>query len=216
MLLLVAATTMELAAVQERLAGVAGVDFLLGGVGILETAVHLAARLQDGDVTQIINFGVCGAYLTSNFPLLHLCLAQEECVTDLGIDSGDGWQDLSADLPITRSLPADPGIIQQCQDWLSSQGHDFSCCAFATVNGVSGTAQRGNLLAQRHNVGCENMEGAAVARLANHYAIPWLELRTVSNQVTDRDLTGWRLTEASNKCAAIVSAYCRYLVNSSH
>ena len=215
MLLLVAATAMELDLASQRLADLPDIDFLQAGVGILETTVNLAQRLQLGGVTKIINFGVCGAYLASEFPLLHICVAKGECVADLGIFLADKWQPLSPSLPVTRPMEPDPLFLAHCQRWLADQGHDYSCCSFATVNGVSGTGQRGNLLAAAHNVCCENMEGAAVARLAGNFAIPWLEIRCVSNQVADRNETSWCLAEASKKCADLVSSYCCNLLNSS-
>ncbi len=212
MILLLAATAMEIAPAQEALADYAGVDFLQGGVGILETAVCLTERLQRSDVSLVINFGVCGAYLASHFPLLHLCVADQECVADLGVCYGDDFSALPDDLPVTPILPADPVTLAQCQEWLTEQGTPFTTCSFATVNGVSGTAVRGNMLASTHNVSCENMEGAAMARVASRYAVPWLEIRTVSNQVEDRNPAVWKLQEASAKCADIVTTYCRNIL----
>ena len=71
---------------------------------------------------------------------------------------------------------------------------------FVTVSCVSGTSRRGDLLARQHQGLCENMEGAAAARVCREFGLPFLELRCVSNLVEERDLRKWRLREACDRC----------------
>jgi len=57
---------------------------------------------------------------------------------------------------------------------------------------------------------CENMEGAAVARVCREFGLPCLELRCVSNLVEDRDRSRWRLRDAcamAAEAAALVVAH---------
>jgi futalosine hydrolase len=71
---------------------------------------------------------------------------------------------------------------------------------FVTVSCVSGTSRRGDLLARQHQGLCENMEGAAAARVCREFGLPLLEMRCVSNLVEERDLRKWRLREACDRC----------------
>jgi futalosine hydrolase len=45
------------------------------------------------------------------------------------------------------------------------------------------------------------MEGAAYAHVAARYALPFLEVRGISNVVEDRDLSRWQLDAAANVVA---------------
>jgi len=56
------------------------------------------------------------------------------------------------------------------------------------------------LLARQHQALCENMEGAAVARVCQQFGLPLLELRCISNLVEDRNLQNWQLKQACTRC----------------
>ncbi|PKN23327.1 MAG: hypothetical protein CVU68_01250 [Deltaproteobacteria bacterium HGW-Deltaproteobacteria-3] len=61
------------------------------------------------------------------------------------------------------------------------------------------------MLRAAHNGLCENMEGAAVARVCQEFAVPCLEVRCVSNMVEDRNPANWQLAAAVQKCGQVVS-----------
>jgi futalosine hydrolase len=42
------------------------------------------------------------------------------------------------------------------------------------------------------------MEGAAVAQVAVLHGVPWLEVRSISNIVEDRDLKKWDIPKAAD------------------
>ncbi|MEN8140546.1 MAG: futalosine hydrolase [Thermodesulfobacteriota bacterium] len=215
MILLVAATGAELQPAMNLLAGQAGVDFLESGVGLLETAVSVGERLDKAPCPDLVlNFGVAGAYAAAGLPLLHPCLASSEINGDFGICYGERHEPLPTSLARNPLLTPGAIALAQCQDWLTAQGDDFSCCPFATVNGVSASQRRGDNLAQLTGACCENMEGAAVARQCLAHGVEWLELRVISNQVEDRDLSSWRLAEAIASSAAIAAGLCRHLLAS--
>jgi len=76
---------------------------------------------------------------------------------------------------------------------------------FITVMSVSGTRQRGSLLQQKYNGLCENMEGASLARVCHEFRKPFVELRSISNYVEDRDLSRWNLEKACENAAYVAS-----------
>jgi futalosine hydrolase len=67
------------------------------------------------------------------------------------------------------------------------------------------------MLAARFGGLCENMEGAAVARVCAAFDLPCLELRSISNRVEDRDTGRWRLKEACAKAGAAVARVLEHL-----
>lgn len=69
------------------------------------------------------------------------------------------------------------------------------------------------MLRQRYDALCENMEGAAVARICEEYMLPLLEMRAVSNYVEDRDLTRWKLKEACDQAGKAAAMLLKGLKN---
>ena len=66
-----------------------------------------------------------------------------------------------------------------------------------TVNTCTGTDDAARALAARTGGAVENMEGAAVAHVACLHGIPAGEVRGISNLVTNRDTSAWRLKDAA-------------------
>jgi len=204
MYLLVTATELEMAPLRARLASCAGVEFLVAGVGMLETAVHLGQFLarRPGEVAAVVNLGVAGAFVGTGAALLDLCLAEREVLGDFGICANGTITSFSGDTMATDTVfPLDDSLRARAEAGLVAHGFGVRRGTFVTVNCVSGTERRGAMLRDRHQALCENMEGAAVTRLCRLHAIPALELRAVSNLVEDRDPSRWRLAEAVDLCA---------------
>jgi futalosine hydrolase len=193
-----------------------GIYSLVTGIGPLETAVSLCSWLNGNGaaVTAVINFGVAGAYVPlegGKAPqVLDICLAEEEVLGDLGIcfdDRIDRIDGPGLRTPVSFSM--DPRLLVQAEHALSDRGIAFHRGPFVTVCCASGTARRGGVLARQYHGVCENMEGAAVARVCGEFGLPCLELRCISNLVEDRDTGRWQLRNACMKAgeaAALVAA----------
>ncbi|MDK9708421.1 MAG: futalosine hydrolase [Desulforhopalus sp.] len=177
------------------------------GVGPTETAVRLTRFLSitQKKVHAVVHFGVGGAYLqasTEGQPqLLDICLAEQEVFGDLGICLRDGVDYLPAALTGVVAFQLDTALHRQGRQILESLGISTFSGTFITVNSITATRQRGAMLQQRWQGLCENMEGAAVARVCREFSIPCLELRAVSNFVEDRNPEKWRLREACLRAA---------------
>ena len=188
-------------------------ELFVAGVGPLETAVRLTRRLgKERKISLVLNFGVAGAYVGSGAGLLDICLAESEVLGDFGICHADRVEPLAGQLASNAVFSLDPQYVAQASEILGKQ--DYSCKkgVFVTVNGVSATAQRGVQLRAAYNGLCENMEGGAVARVCAEFAVPYLEVRCVSNMVEDRNLANWQLAAAARKCGEAVSLLVDQLV----
>ena len=64
---------------------------------------------------------------------------------------------------------------------------------------ASGTAARAQQLGHELHGLCENMEGAAAARVCDAFRLPLLELRCISNIAGEADKKNWRLREACSR-----------------
>jgi len=218
MILIVCATELEL----KPLLKIVPVDenlwtSLVCGVGVVETTLSLSRLLEQrkGEFDTVLHFGVGGAYIAKSGQganLLDICLAKEELFGDFGICHNDHIEMLPEDLIHTSRYSLDSKLLKQCIDVLAKRDIAFRQGAFVTVAGVSATARRGAMLYNQHNGLCENMEGAAVARVCEAFSLPLLEMRCISNYVEDRDLSSWKLQEACQGAAVCMATFLQELL----
>jgi futalosine hydrolase len=202
MFLVVTATAQELAPIARRLAEIPGWLPLVTGVGCLETAVVLTRFLarEHRPITAIINCGVAGAFVGAGPAILDLCLADHETQADAGVWTPDGILAFDT-ITVPTRFPLHGPLLDQAHTILTGHGLTPWLGPMVSVLAVSGTQARGEGLRTRFSALAENMEGAAVARVAQEFLLPCLELRAISNMVEDRDLTGWQLAPAMERLA---------------
>lgn len=207
MYLLAAATDFECDCARKILVASKDIAFLTTGVGPVETAFSLTAFLcRHSQVSAVINFGVAGAFLNTDIDMLDICLARHEVLADLGICFPDRIDPLNAEsLNIEKEFDLQNTLLRQAQDILKEENQPFQTGTFVTVNCVSGTTSRGNFLQQTHQAICENMEGAAIARVCRGFGLDCLEIRAISNMVEDRDPSKWQLKQACEKAGSAVT-----------
>ena len=208
MILAVAATEIEIAPLQALLLQERGRCLTcVSGVGPIETAVRLTGFLavRSKEVREVVNIGVAGGYIADpgedGPQLLDLYLAETEVFGDLGICFPDRIDFLPEELTGTMYFQMDQDLLVRARRICSASNFNVKTGNFVTVAGVSATRARGEMLRNRFQAQCENMEGAAVARVCAEYSLPLLELRCISNLVEDRDPARWRLQEACEKAA---------------
>lgn len=205
MFLVVCATEFELQPLLERMNPEKGRWMsLVTGVGLVETTLSLTRLLeqQKNTVHAVFNFGVAGAYIhdkSNDADLLQICVAEHECFGDFGICHPDHIEPLGEQLLHRSHYSLDPGLLNLATSLLHEKDLSARCGNFVTVCGVSASNARGTMLARQYDGLCENMEGAAVARVCEAFQLPLLEMRVISNFVEDRDVAGWKLTEACSK-----------------
>ncbi|MFP3983385.1 MAG: futalosine hydrolase [Desulfurivibrionaceae bacterium] len=200
--LLVASTERELIPLRERLGGNPRVSFLCCGVGPVEAAYSLSRFLAEQSVNPpsgVINFGIAGAYPGTGVDLLDLGLATGEVMADLGVCDSEAVHfltDSALNIKQEFELDSQP-LFKRAADSLAEENIPFHKGVFVTLNCASATRERGEFFRNRHQGLCENMEGAALARVCAGFAVDFLELRTISNMVEDRDSGGkWLIDEA--------------------
>ena len=191
-LLLCAATEIECALLRQRLAGDRRVQIVRTGVGPVNAACAVTTVLAREAPQAIIVCGIGGAYPGSGLKVGDVASAAVECYGDLGAASPAGFLDMQAlgfpivekpaplynDLPM-QVFPADRRV------------------KFVTVSTCTGTAAAASAIEARTGGAVENMEGAAVAHVAHLYRVPVGELRGISNIVTDRDPSAWKIKDAA-------------------
>ena len=218
MFLIVAATEMEMRAFRKAVSGSLSWEPLISGIGPVETAFSLTSRLERGrsGLQGVLTFGIAGAYHGTGgngADMLDICLASEEILADMGICYSNGIEHFSApELGVRNRFSLDQKLLQDAATLLARKRIPFHRGRFLTVSCVSGTRKRGDMLADQFDGLCENMEGAAVARVCQAFRLPCLEIRCISNFVEDRDTGRWQLKEACSKAGATAALVADHLM----
>jgi len=179
----------------ECLIAVSGV----GKINSAGTAAFMAERFRPA---LFVSLGIGGAYPDTGLEPGQVVLASEEILPDEGVVDAQGrFHPLeSATLQLvsgTRTrkpnrFPVRRHLLSGAKKRLAGDFGAVKAGPFLTVSTATGTDDRALQLRTSWKGLCENMEGAAVAQMAERYAIPFLEVRGISNAVGRRDLRLWK------------------------
>lgn len=171
------------------------------GVGKTAATLALTQRLCRGERPDVvIAFGICGAYRAEHssgssegLKPLDLCLVVDDLLADEGVETPTGFRSL-AEMGLGAIGPflADERWNERIQTRLEG----IPIVRAATVSVCSGSDTRALTSAWRTGAAIETMEGAALATVCEHYAVPWVQIRCVSNYAGDRDRGEWQLDAA--------------------
>ena len=161
------------------------------GVGPVNAAHAVTVAMLQDKPSAIVLCGVGGAYPSSGLAIGDVVSADLECYGDLGAASPGGFLDMKAlGFPLVES----PVLYNDLPMQLFPTERRMK---FVTVSTCTGTAAAARAIEARTGGAVENMEGAAVAHVAHLHRVPVGEVRGISNIVTDRDTTSWRLEKAA-------------------
>ncbi|GAA2892178.1 hypothetical protein Acy02nite_63550 [Actinoplanes cyaneus] len=162
------------------------------GVGPAAAAAGTARLLAKRDYRAVVSVGIAGGF-PGRADVGGTVLAARAVAADLGAESPGGF------LPIeelgfgSSVLEADPALLKALQTALP---HALTG-DILTLSTVTGTAETTVRLTTRFpQAVAEAMEGYGVAIAAADAAVPFAEIRSISNPVGPRDRAAWRLPEA--------------------
>lgn len=200
-ILLVAATKLEIEPVQHYLAERLylrkhqQVDVLITGVGSMATTYALAKQIHFQKPDIAIQAGIGGSF----HPLFcpgKIVAIKEESIGDLGVMQQEKWHSLfdlgfikEDDPPWTKGKLLNPN-----KDLLCKLEHEK--VKAITVNRISTDADFIQQIKEKYCPVVESMEGAAFHYVCLQENIPFLQLRSISNMVGERDKSKWLLKES--------------------
>lgn len=194
--LVVSATDFEVR--QALLAGLPNVDFLITGVGMVNTAYMLGKKLATQQYKQVINAGVCGCF-NRDYPLGTVFNITADTFADLGADDNGTFIDMfGLGLMDKDAAPFTNGWIVSPHSVTLSGDEVVEGVKAITVNTVSGSQDRIDKLVSKYKPVAESMEGAAVAYVCAMENMPYLQLRAASNYVEPRNRENWQMALAIN------------------
>ena len=191
-LLICVATELEGRLLGERLGFRDDVTIVCCGVGPVNAAHAVTLGISRRRPEAIVVCGVGGAYPRSGLAVGDVVCADSECYGDLGAQAPDGFLDMRAlGFPVIAGPPPIYNHLPM---------HVFPTerrARFVTVSTCTGTDAAARAIEDRTGGAVENMEGAAVAHVACLHHLPVGEVRGISNLVTNRDTSAWRLKDAA-------------------
>jgi futalosine hydrolase len=168
------------------------IEILNMGVGPVNAAHAVTLAIAGSRPKQIVVCGIGGAYPGSGLVIGDVACADTECYGDLGATSPGGFLDMQAiGFPIIEGPPPIYNVLP-LQIFPASRR-----VRFVTMSSCTGVSAAARAIEARTGGAVENMEGAAVAHVAAIHGIAAGEIRGISNMVTDRDTSAWRIKDAA-------------------
>lgn len=201
-LLICTATDLESTLLRERLADREGVQVMRIGVGPVNAAIAVTRRFARETPAAVVLCGIGGAYPGSGLRVGDVACASMESYGDLGAATPTGFLDMKA-----LGFPVINGPTPIYNDLEMQIFPVDTRRKFITVSTCTGTNAGASAIEARTGGGVENMEGAAVAHVAHLYGVQVGEVRGISNMVTDRDTSAWRIKDAAIAAQEAVLAW---------
>jgi futalosine hydrolase len=188
----------------------------VSGMGKINAASAATHIIEAYAPLLVISTGCGGAYSGAGLAIGDLALATTEICGDEGVLTPGGWEGYECiGLPaVERSgrlyyneFPLSAAAGEKAAHLAAHLDIPLRRGKFVTVSTCSGTTIRGDEIVARFGAVCENMEGAAVAQVALQYGVACMEVRGISNDVDDRDLSRWDLRLAAEQAQRFVLKY---------
>jgi futalosine hydrolase len=210
-ILVVAATAME---IEPFITSGPGADILITGVGSPATIYQLIKKLSGKKYDLVIQAGIAGCFSPVANELGSVVMVQKDTFADLGIEEKKSFHTLF-ELGFAR-----PDEAPYQNGWLNNDYEFFKKLPLqkvtgVTVNKVSDEIFQRDTLVQKYSPDVESMEGAAFHFVCLQENIPFLQLRSISNVVGERDKSKWKMKEAIQNLNEALSIVVGNLKNES-
>jgi futalosine hydrolase len=208
-ILLAAATPFEIKTTLDGLS-TDNVTHVITGIGLLAAAWSLQTAIRKANPELVIQAGIGGCF-DNSLPLGTTVLIGEESIADLGVEEHGQFKTLfdmklldAGDPPYTYSRLVNPYIGK-----LLLPG--FPVCTGVSVNEVTTRPERISYLIQHYRPVVESMEGAALHYVCLQEGIPFLQIRSLSNYIGERDKRLWQMGTAIGSLNTALGQYLDHL-----
>jgi futalosine hydrolase len=162
------------------------------GVGLLEFSTNLSAILAKQKFSMVLQVGIGGAFKNRGISIGDVVCIDTEYVGDLGVEDKDGsflpWARIGGGSPQLYSGAS----LENAPKWLQA----LKRASGITVNCCTGTEELAEIRQLLFDADVESMEGAAGFAVCKAFDIPCYEIRAISNYVSTRKKSLWKISEA--------------------
>lgn len=175
------------------------VTWMLTGIGTTSTSYRLTKMIVGNEPFDLaVNIGIAGTF-TPQFLIGSVARIEKEYFGDLGFETFTGFQTLfdykilDADThPFRNGALNAPTLTAGLEKILDK----YPKADGVTVQTVSGLPEKTEQLRKGFHPHIESMEGAAFFDVCILEGVPFVELRSVSNEVGERDRSRWDIPKA--------------------
>ncbi|MEN9686683.1 MAG: futalosine hydrolase [Bacteroidota bacterium] len=171
------------------------VQFHQSGVGMLASAVSLTRLVLEDKPDLVIQAGIAGCF-DQNIPLGTVVVVKDESLADTGVEEDGKWKDIF-DLKLEKSSyhPYEKRKLpnQHLPKLNLLQLPEVNAI---TINQISSSPQKIAQLTKKYEPLIESMEGAALHFVCREAGIPFIQIRSISNYIGERNKARWLLKEA--------------------
>ena len=165
------------------------------GVGLLSTAVSLTRLIIVYKPDLIIQVGIAGTF-DQKLKLGKVICVDEEVLGDMGVEENKNWKDIfDLDLEQKNNAPFKKGKLPNpfLQKYNVLKLPELKA---VTVNEISTNDNRIQQIIKKYHPVIESMEGAALHYVCREMEIPFIQIRSISNYIGDRNKNNWKLKES--------------------
>ena len=171
------------------------VDLVITGVGKTCAAAAASFALSNSNYSRIVLFGLGGSYPGSFIDIGEVVAAEKEIYGDEGVCQ-EGYLEPIEGIPTIFDMEV-PEL-------------DIKKGDFVTLSCIPGSTKLVKRIKESFpNAICENMEGAAVAHVAQLFNRKVIEIRAISNFAGERDKRKWDTEKAIKNLTEIIISLLR-------
>jgi futalosine hydrolase len=190
-ILVVAATTFEIAPFIDANDNV---DILITGVGLPFALYALQKKLSITNVDMVIQAGIAGAF-TNEFNLGETVLVKQDTFGDIGFEESENFTSVFESSFFNKNeFPFTNGWLNNDDAYLKKSSLEL--VKAVSINKISDNELQKKQLIQSFDAEIETMEGAALHYVCLQENIPFLQVRSISNYVGERNKSNWKMQEA--------------------
>jgi futalosine hydrolase len=169
-------------------------DVLITGIGIPATIFHLTKKLSQKNYDLVIQAGIAGTF-SPDLKKGTVLLVDKDAFGDLGIYEKGNFKTLFDSGFINENeFPFSNGWLVNRHEYLTHSS--LSLATGITVNKITDDGIQIKKLSDKFKPDIESMEGAALHYVCLQQKIKFLQLRSISNTVGERDKQKWEMKKA--------------------
>ncbi len=170
------------------------IAILITGVGQVNTTYQLTINLQNKKPDLIIQAGIAGSF-SKQLILGGPVLIKQDGFGDVGIEEKENFTTLfDAGFAEKNNFPFTDGWLINTNEILYHS--PLPVVTAITVNKVSDSLLQIRQLKSEFDADIETMEGAAFHYVCLQQKIPFIQIRSISNLVGERDKSKWQIKSA--------------------
>jgi futalosine hydrolase len=210
-ILIIAATELEMSFFRAKMRGFNGLECIcaITGVGLLSTLLKLTTEVNQHNPDIVVQLGIAGTFQDKN-SIGTATVVKSESIPEMGVWEDNLYQDV-----FDMGLIPENTFPYQNKQLINPHENLIRACGLPEVNAISvnritTTVTDIMLYSNNYKADIESMEGAALHYFCILNAIPFIQIRGISNLVGERNKSNWKIKASMDA----VTESCHQLLSS--